>query len=58
MSGLTYTIDAAVPSSVAVDENGAFQSADGPRRVTDVQVGGQLLDPDRIRPGMELKLPA
>ena len=48
VSGLTYTIDAAVPSSVVVDENGAFQSVDGPRRVTGVKVGGQLLELDRV----------
>ena len=48
VSGLTYTIDAAVPSSVVVDENGAFQSVDGPRRVTGVKVGGQPLELDRV----------
>ena len=48
VSGLTYTIDTAVPSSVVVDENGAFQSVDGPRRVTGVKVGGQLLELDRV----------
>ena len=31
-----------------VDENGAFQSVDGPRRVTGVKVGGQPLELDRV----------
>lgn len=38
VSGLKYTIDTSVDSSVTVDENGMFQSVDGKRRVKDVMV--------------------
>lgn len=38
VSGLKYTIDTTVPSSVTVDDKGAFVSVVGARRVSDVQV--------------------
>ncbi|MDD6037743.1 MAG: 5'-nucleotidase C-terminal domain-containing protein [bacterium] len=38
VSGLKYTIDAAVPSSVVVDEKGMFQKVDGAYRVKDIKV--------------------
>ncbi len=38
VSGLRYTIDTSVPSSVQMDENGMFVSVDGPRRIKDVEV--------------------
>lgn len=38
VSGLTYTINTAVPSSVVLDENGTFVEVSGARRVSDVQV--------------------
>ena len=38
VSGLKFTIDTSVPSSVQVDENGMFVSVDGARRVKDVMV--------------------
>lgn len=38
VSGLKYTIDTAVPSSVKVDDKGMFLSVDGARRVKNVQV--------------------
>lgn len=38
VSGLKYTIDTAVPSSVKLDENGMFISVDGIYRVKDVMV--------------------
>ncbi len=41
VSGLKYTIDTSIPSSVVLDENGMFVSAEGQRRVTDVQVLGE-----------------
>jgi 2',3'-cyclic-nucleotide 2'-phosphodiesterase (5'-nucleotidase family) len=37
-SGLKYTIDLAVPSTVTTDDKGAFVSVDGARRVSDVMV--------------------
>lgn len=45
VSGLTYTIEAAVPSSVEVDAKGNFVSVRGERRVKDVKVGGVPIDP-------------
>jgi len=48
VSGMTYTIDAAVPSSVVKDEKGNFSSVSGAYRVRDVMVGGQPLDLKRV----------
>lgn len=45
VSGLTYTIDASVPSSVVTTDEGDFVKVDGAYRVTDVKVGGEPLDP-------------
>lgn len=50
VSGLMYTIDTAIPSSVVVDENGMFVSCGDSRRVKDVLVlgadgGYEALDP-------------
>lgn len=44
VSGLTYTIDVSVPSSVVLDDTGAFVGVTGPYRVTDVLVNGEPLD--------------
>ncbi len=44
VSGLTYTIDATVKSSVVTDEKGNFVSVNGAYRVTGVKVGGAALD--------------
>ncbi len=44
VSGLSYKIDASIPSSVKTDESGNFVSVDGERRVFDVKVGGQAID--------------
>ena len=41
VSGLRYTIDTRIPSSVKLDEKGFFLSVDGERRVKDVQVQGK-----------------
>lgn len=38
VSGLKFTIDTSIPSSVVVDENGMFVSIDGERRVKDLMV--------------------
>lgn len=47
VSGLTYTIDASIPSSVVTNDEGAFQGVNGAYRVTNVMVGGQPLDLNR-----------
>ncbi len=44
VSGLTYTIDTTIESSVQVDANGNFVSVDGEYRVTNVMVGDEPLD--------------
>lgn len=38
VSGLTYTLNAYIPTSVVLDENKAFESISGQRRVSDVKV--------------------
>lgn len=43
MSGVTFSVDTAIPTSVRTDENGFFTGVDGDRRVYDVKV----LDPER-----------
>ena len=43
-SGLTYSIDTTIPSSVNVNSDGEFVSVDGDYRVTDVMVGNEPLD--------------
>ena len=44
VSGLTYTINSQTPSSVQVDEKGNFLKVNGAYRVSDIMVGGTLLD--------------
>lgn len=44
VSGLTYTIDPSVPSSVVTNEEGEFIRVDGAYRVKDVMVGDEPLD--------------
>jgi 2',3'-cyclic-nucleotide 2'-phosphodiesterase (5'-nucleotidase family) len=44
VSGLTYAIDATIPSSVVLDEEGLFVKVDGAYRVKDVAVGDSPLD--------------
>ena len=44
VSGLTYTIDASVPSSVVLNDEGEFVEVAGDYRVKDVTVNGEPLD--------------
>lgn len=44
VSGLTYTIDSQIPSSVVLDEKGRFVRVAGAYRVSEVWVGGKALD--------------
>ena len=48
VSGLTYTIDPSIPSSVKTDAQGNFSSVDGEYRVKDVKVGGEALDLNKV----------
>lgn len=47
VSGLTYEIDMNVDSSVELDENGMFVGVTGERRVKNVYVGDEPLDPEK-----------
>ncbi|MGN0610357.1 MAG: choice-of-anchor I family protein [Ruminiclostridium sp.] len=44
VAGLTYEINAEIPSSVVTDENGMFVKVGGEYRVRNVTVGGEPLD--------------
>ena len=44
VSGITFTIDMSIESSVRLDDKGQFAYVDGPYRVSDIQVGGKDLD--------------
>lgn len=46
VSGLSYTVRTDIASSVVFDEYGAFVSVDGPRRVENVLVGGEPINPN------------
>ena len=48
VSGLKYTIDTSIPSSIKTDDRGMFVSVDGTRRVKDIKVleDGNYLDLD------------
>lgn len=45
VSGLTFEVDVSVPSSVVVDDKGMFVEVGGERRVDNVLVGGEPIDP-------------
>jgi 2',3'-cyclic-nucleotide 2'-phosphodiesterase (5'-nucleotidase family) len=44
VSGITYTIDSRIPSSVKLDDKGNFLGVTGEYRVKDVMVNGKPLD--------------
>ena len=48
ISGLTCEIDTSIPSSVELDEDDRFLSAEGERRVKNVKIGGVEIDPDHV----------
>ena len=47
VSGMEYTVDLSVPSSVNTDSRGVFVSTEGPYRVRDVVINGMPLDPEK-----------
>ena len=47
VSGMSYSVDATIPSSVVVDDKGTFVSVSGERRVKDVLVDGVPIDPQK-----------
>ena len=46
VSGMTLTIDVSVESTVKLDENSMFVSVEGERRVKDVMIGENPIDPE------------
>ena len=44
VSGISYTIDQSIPSSVVMNDEKEFVKVDGPYRVSNVMVGGEPLD--------------
>ena len=48
VSGLTYTVNTALPSTVIVDAEGDFLKVSGTYRVTNVEIGGDPLDVDTV----------
>ena len=47
VSGMTYAIDASVPSSVVTNEEGEFVAVTGEYRVKNVTIGGEPLDTEK-----------
>ncbi len=47
-SGLTYVIDTTIPATVSVDSEGVFSAVTGDRRVRNVLVNGEPIDPAKI----------
>lgn len=45
VAGLTYEVDTSIESTVETDENGAFTGVSGDRRVKNVLVNGEPIDP-------------
>lgn len=47
VSGITYSIDTSIPSSVEVDDYGNFVGVNGAYRVQDILINGEMLDEKR-----------
>ncbi len=47
VSGMSYEINTSVESSCLTDENGGFAGIEGKRRVQNVMIGGEPLDPEK-----------
>ena len=47
VSGISFHVDRDIPSSVRVDDRNQFVSVEGDRRVSDVKVGDEALDPEK-----------
>ena len=47
VSGLTYEIHSYIPTPCVADENAMFAGVEGERRVKNVLVGGEPIDPER-----------
>ena len=47
VSGMSFQVNKEIPSSVKVDDKNQFVSVEGERRVSDVRVGDEMLDPEK-----------
>lgn len=47
VSGVQFSVDASIPSPIVTDANGNFVSVEGQRRVSNVMVGDEPLDPKK-----------
>ena len=47
VAGMTFTIDASVTSTVVKNDKGEFVKVAGARRVSDVMIGGEPIDPEK-----------
>lgn len=47
VSGVTYDVDTTIPSTVVTDENAMFVKVGGERRVVNVKVNGEPIDPNK-----------
>ena len=47
VSGMTYTIDTRIPTPVILDEMNMFSGISGDRRVKDVMINGEPVDPEK-----------
>lgn len=47
VSGLTFEVDMSIPSGVKRDEKNMFVGVEGERRVSNVPVGGEPIDPEK-----------
>lgn len=48
VSGITFTVDSSIPTSVSTDDLGFFREVTGDRRISDLKVNGQPLDPEKM----------
>ncbi len=48
VSGITFDVDTTIPSPVVTDENKLFVKIDAKRRINNVMVGGEPIDPEKI----------
>ncbi len=47
VSGITYEVDTSIPSTCTADKDGLFSGVTGERRVRNVLIGGEPVDPER-----------
>ena len=48
VAGMTYTVDSSIPTPVIVDDKNMLVAISGDRRVSDVKVNGEPLDPQKM----------